>query len=146
MRALKSLKLGPNNNQEGVAAANAFLNGKPMPHVNTVDGASEDRGPSPECLFDFSRKPQDSVTDKDLESSELIFKDGKFSQVRSVKLSRAEGQFADKGPAPSSSPGAPTPARQSVIPLRTPPAQRPSPPLRAPCRKTTSQLPRPRPP
>ena len=95
VHAFKSMKLGPNNNQEGVAAANAFLNGKPMPHVNTVDGASEDRGPSPECLFDFSRKPQDSVTDKDLESSELIFKDGKFSQVRSVKLSRAEGQFAD---------------------------------------------------
>ena len=47
MRALKGLKLSPNNNQEGVAAANAFLSGKPMPHVNAADGASKDRGPAP---------------------------------------------------------------------------------------------------
>ena len=95
MRALKTLKISPDNNKEGVAAANALMNGKPMPHVTTATGAGTDRGPHPEQLFNFVRNPQDLVTEKDLEPSELIFKDGKFSQARNPKLSRAEGQFAD---------------------------------------------------
>ncbi len=91
MRAFKEMRLSPDNNQEAVAAANAFLNGKPMPHVQAASG--KDRGPAPERLrFDFCRRPEDAVTAKDLEPTELVIKDGKFSQVKSLKLSRAEGQ------------------------------------------------------